>query len=247
MADSSRSLTQHLLSLSPSSFKLATQTPFLIQAGCGTLSKEILEKWVFQDRLYAQAYVRFGGRLLAGLAGKLPSRVDSGDVNERLLDLVLDAVNNVRRELKFFEDVAGRYGLVIDAEVVSEGVKGYRELFEGLGVKVTSGEREEVLEGLVLLWGTEICYLEAWRYAKSFTEGSEGEEDSDGGALRKEFIPNWTSDEFAEFVEKIGGFVDEVWESIRGGSGNEEMLKRVEGIWREVLDIEQVFWPVVEG
>ncbi|KAF8867328.1 heme oxygenase-like protein [Acephala macrosclerotiorum] len=208
MADSSRSLTQHLLSLSPSSFKLATQTPFLIQAGCGTLSKEILEKWVFQDRLYAQAYVRFGGRLLAGLAGKLPSRVDSGDVNERLLDLVLDAVNNVRRELKFFEDV---------------------------------------LEGLVLLWGTEICYLEAWRYAKSFTEGSEGEEDSDGGALRKEFIPNWTSDEFAEFVEKIGGFVDEVWESIRGGSGNEEMLKRVEGIWREVLDIEQVFWPVVEG
>jgi hypothetical protein len=31
------------------------------------------------------------------------------------------------------------------------------------------------------------------------------EGDADGGVLRKEFIPNWASDKFAEFVEKIGG------------------------------------------
>jgi len=52
------------------------------------------------------------------------------------------------------------------------------------------------------------CYLEVWRYASAFSPTSTFsslEGDADGGALRKEFIPNWASDKFAEFVEKIGG------------------------------------------
>ena len=72
----------------------------------------------------------------------------------RLVDVLIGAVANVRRELAFFEDVAARYGLVLEAGQVGEGVRGYRELFARVGEGVERGERG-VLEGLVVLWGTE--------------------------------------------------------------------------------------------
>lgn len=73
----------------------------------------------------------------------------------RLADLIVDSLANVRRELKFFEDVAGRYGLDIDARGgVSEGVKRYRDLFFSTGEGIEEGKLL-LVDGLVLLWGTE--------------------------------------------------------------------------------------------
>jgi hypothetical protein len=70
-------------------------------------------------------------------------------------------------------------------------------------------------------------------------------EDADGGALRKEFIPNWTNGEFVVFVEKLEWFVDELWKGVSEteGAGGRERLGET---WRELLDVEGVFWPVVE-
>lgn len=169
--------------------------------------------------------------------------------------MLIDSITNVRRELKFFEEVAAKYDLKLEAEEVSEGVKRYRDLFfrtaEGI-------ERHEqgIICGLVVLWGTEKCYLEAWRYAASQAPALAGQGDADGGALRKQFIPNWTSKEFEEFVDRIGRFVDELWKEDSGfvsrnvtGAVDKPgpMLKRVlEAIWKELLDVETVFWPVVD-
>jgi thiaminase len=75
------SLTQDLLDSDTEGFKTATQTRFLELAGRGKLSKEVLQKWLGQDRLYAQAYVRFASLLLANI--KLPSVVDPNSINER--------------------------------------------------------------------------------------------------------------------------------------------------------------------
>ncbi|KAL2067209.1 hypothetical protein VTL71DRAFT_1633 [Oculimacula yallundae] len=237
-------LTSHLLALDPSSFKEATQTPFLRAAGAGTLSKDILQTWLSQDRLYAQAYVRFAAMLLANV--KLNGTVDGSRFEERLLDLILSSINNVRRELKFFEDVASRYDLDISSTGanVSTGVNMYQELFSEVGEAVEKGNMG-MLEGMVLLWGTEICYLTAWRYASSCSHDSlvEVERCADGGALRKEFIPNWTSDDFAAFVDEIAGFADALWGMEIEDYG--EKLKIIESIWKRVLDVEKEFWPVV--
>jgi hypothetical protein len=85
MPSPSTSLTSHLLSLSPSAFKSAAQSPFLERAGKGTLKKEVLQKWLSQDRLYAQAYIRFASLLLANMP--LPEKVESGHVNEQYIPL----------------------------------------------------------------------------------------------------------------------------------------------------------------
>jgi thiaminase len=74
-------LTQHLLNSNKDAFQIATQCKFLEQAGKGTLKKEILQKWLGQDRLYAQAYIRFASILLADIL--LPSVVNPGSVSER--------------------------------------------------------------------------------------------------------------------------------------------------------------------
>ncbi|KAH7330381.1 hypothetical protein BKA65DRAFT_509283 [Rhexocercosporidium sp. MPI-PUGE-AT-0058] len=234
-------LTDHLLSLSPHSFTSATQTTFLSHAGAGTLSKDVLQTWLGQDRLYAQAYIRFAALLLANVT--LSGKVDGGSFEERLLDLILSSITNVRRELKFFEDVAQRYDLDISSteESVSEGVKLYRSLFFDTGEAVEAGGMG-LLEGMALLWGTEVCYLTAWRYAASCSTGTTQGNEEDGGALRKEFIPNWTSSEFSAFVDEIAEFMDKLWEM----DGNKERLEVVEGIWKNVLDVEKEFWPVVE-
>lgn len=121
-----------------------------------------------------------------------------------------------------------------------------------------------MLQGLVVLWGTEKCYFEAWRWAGSFASGassSEGKDgDGDGDAeiaklVKEELIPNWTSDAFGEFVEELGGLVDEVWRRWLGSSGaaeregregREGMIGDVGKVWGKLLEVERIFWPVVE-
>ncbi|KAE8453688.1 hypothetical protein EG329_009199 [Mollisiaceae sp. DMI_Dod_QoI] len=190
-------LTQHLLTLSPTLFTAATQTPFLRLSGQGKLSKAVLEKWLRDDRLYAQSYLRFSSLLLSTLARNLPREVKREALEERLVDAVLEAVVGIRRELGFFEDVGGEYA------------RGFLE------------EKEE--EG---------------------KEGGNGE-DRDGGALRREFIPNWTSGEFVGFVERVGGLVDEVWEGVDQGLRSQAQVG-LERLWMDILDVEQMFWPVVD-
>jgi hypothetical protein len=76
-----------------------------------------------------------------------------------LSDLLLDSIVNIRRELKFFEDVASRYGLNIDVSPgeESQGVELYRNLFFGTAEGVERGD-VSMLEGLAVLWGTEkVC------------------------------------------------------------------------------------------
>jgi thiaminase len=158
-------LTAYLLALDPESFRTATQARFLEKAGQGTLSREMLQQWLSQDRLYAQAYVRFAALLLANIC--LPAAVEPDDVQEQLADLIIDSLVNIRRELKFFEGVAQKYGLDVNAkaEEVSDGVNEYRQLFFSTGQGIEAG-RLSLLDGMMLLWATEkvspvflLCYL----------------------------------------------------------------------------------------
>jgi thiaminase len=75
------SLTQDLLDSDKEGFHAATQSKFLELAGRGKLSKDVLQKWLGMDRLYAQAYVRFASLLLANI--KLPSSINPKHINER--------------------------------------------------------------------------------------------------------------------------------------------------------------------
>jgi hypothetical protein len=63
--------------------------------------------------------------------------------------------------------------------------------------------------------------------------------DLDGGALRNEFIPNWTSLQFEAFVQELADVTDELAE-------REEAWRRVDvfkAVWEHILEVERRFWP----
>jgi len=117
-------------------------------------------------------YVRFAALLLGNVVlgkgkGKGKDEAEKGDVNEAIQDMLVASLVNIRRELKFFVDVAARYGLDLDIDSAGghqtaeaeagDGVRCYEELFREMGEGVEAGEVEFV-EALVLLWGTEkVC------------------------------------------------------------------------------------------
>ncbi|KAL2190047.1 heme oxygenase-like protein [Thermothelomyces heterothallicus CBS 203.75] len=285
------SLTEHLLATEEHLYKSATQHPFLLAGAEGRLPKDVLSRWLANDRLYIHSYIRAAGQLLASI--DLPKQVPGSQeaFETRLADWLIEALVGVRKEERFFLDVADRYGLGIELAVplppasadaqdaaphgrAVPGLVQYESIFSSVGRLPGSSSNSSTataaaaatsqpailpwLEGALTFWGTERCYLDAWSWARNKAEerrssGEQaGKEDADGGALRKEFIPNWSSPEFAHFVDKLARLIDDavakVLEEKEGDAREQtkqEILGRVEGKWRTLLEAEKQFWPDV--
>lgn len=250
------SLTQTLLFSDPRRHQRATQSPFLHAAANGTLSKQALGTWLANDRLYIHSYIRGLGRLISLL--DFPATVSTEEpVTSKLLSWCVGALSNIQREEKFFVDTALQYGIEVNLKTQSDGqipdsgkLKGLI-CFEKLFSTVPSGPEGSLpwLEAAIVFWATEKCYLDAWSWAKSQTSAQrDPTADADGGAVRKEFINNWTSQEFVDFVDQLGRLIDEaVREQVKskGDGVKDEFLRRAGEKWKEVLFAEESFWPAV--
>ena len=69
--------------------------------------------------------------------------------------------------------------------------------------------------------------------------------DADGGAMRRELIPNWSNRDFMMFVEELERILNQgVSEAVgRDDAKWQETKARTDPIWRAVLDAEEAFWP----
>ncbi|KAF8867329.1 hypothetical protein BDZ45DRAFT_734592 [Acephala macrosclerotiorum] len=110
------------------------------------------------------------------------AKVDPKHIKGRLASIYLDAMFDVRAELKIFKKFVKAHGLDISGKVghwTQVGSKFYLKIsvIGQIGI-------EGKLEGLVLLWAAQHVYAEAWKYAASFAdEGNDRDEDLDGGLL----------------------------------------------------------------
>ncbi|KAH7108666.1 hypothetical protein B0J11DRAFT_449552 [Dendryphion nanum] len=235
------SLTAHLLTVCQVPFTRATQQPFLSHAGCGSLAASPLSQWLVQDGHYARGYIRFVGQLLGKI--RLPQTANSQfHPMFRTMDLLISALNNMRREMQFFEITATKYGLVLGQEPPTPITRALLDLFVS-----SSSPSASLLEGMVVLWGTEHCYRTAWQWAASFgtsltTPSTEGHI----AALQQALIPNWTSPAFSKFVDATRALVDELANSTTARDGKEEMT-RCEEVFRQICYLEERFWPDVDG
>lgn len=375
-------LTAYLLASTPDALTRATTHPFLAAAGRGTVPKPLLSQWLSQDRLYAQSYIRFIGLLLSKI--RLPTQNPTAAIpratsEQNAVNVLIDALVNIRTELAFFEKTAEDHGLDLTAISAEEGgcshtscglgsnittsagistsgsgsCPGYTggcdgkallegdaagpgpmsvDSVDGHGLCLSQGECQmpsgsevcvpapqfntqpvcddeiasghvrmpepapvdtsvcaavcvpevksdlercgtiffcasrttrayidmfmsagssgaSIVEGMAVLWATEVCYLRAWRYAARCMredKGSEGNDysgDADGGALRGKFIDNWSSVEFEAFVNQIGDVLDEMAEQIKGAEESEIMRQRCLEWWRQIVWLEERFWP----
>ncbi|KAF2755459.1 heme oxygenase-like protein [Pseudovirgaria hyperparasitica] len=236
----SPSLTSHLLASYQSEFTSATQQPFLSHAGCGTLAAAPLNQWLVQDGHYARGYIRFIGQLLAKI--RLP-QVQNSQFHPmyRTMDLLISALNNIRREMSFFEITVSKYGLQVTDTPPNHITRAYLDLFVS-----ASSSSASLLEGMIVLWGTEHCYRTAWMYAANFSHSlSTPSTETHVVALHQAFIPNWTSPAFAKFVEATRGLADEL-ANATVSNGKEEML-RCEEVFKQICWLAERFWPDVDG
>lgn len=259
------SISEYLLS-SPETtdlYERATQSQFLILAGRSQLPPEVLNQWLSQDRLYAQAYIRFVGGLISRV--QLPSKVTDQEVSKtlqwRILSLLQNALAGIMRELQFFEETARKYGLDLEAPgPVAEGgnlsnksavfapnkaTQNYIDLFDSFSAQPQGVLAKTLLDGLVVLWTTEKVYLDSWTHAKQeASENVDTKGDLDGGALRKEFIPNWTSEEFQAFVKECQECLD-AYAAFQDADTEEVIASGSMTIFKKVLVLEESFWPLV--
>ncbi|CZT20879.1 uncharacterized protein RCC_06739 [Ramularia collo-cygni] len=215
------SFTQALVVSDPAFFQRATQSPFLRRAAQGTLSKEVLGKWLANDRLYVHGYLRAAGRLLSFLS--LPQVVPAvlvelqADSESKLLAWTIDDLINIQQEERFIVETAGQYGINVNlpadehgrvpASVKMPGLCRFEALFDGL----QAGDRDLLpwLESAVVFYGTEKLFLEAWTWMKSQqVDDTEVADDEDGGAVRRHFMANWSSPDFVDFVERLANIID---------------------------------------
>jgi thiaminase len=231
----------------------ATPTHNLARAANGTLPKSLVAHWLANDFQYLAVYKGISEQTLAIVRRAQPDSTvsDPEDVQARLAAWLEAAVQNGTREENLFQEVAEMYkfDIRITDATKNEGLRRYESLYKTF----TTDTRDPFLpwlEGAFILWAMEKVYYEAWNWAEK-QDAQEGPKtyrnDEDGGAMRKEFIPNWSNRDFLMFVEQLERIINEgVSTEVKGDDELWGQVKtRTEAVWR-VLDAEEVFWPGVD-
>ncbi|EUC34118.1 hypothetical protein COCCADRAFT_25701 [Bipolaris zeicola 26-R-13] len=234
------SLTAHLLNVCAGPLRQATQRPFLSHAGCGSLTAEPLSWWLVQDGHYARGFIRFAGQLLAKI--RLPQTPNSQfHPMYRTMDLLISALNNMRREIQFSEITATKYGLSLGTDLPTPVTRGLLDLLVS-----ASSSSASLLEGMVVLWGTEHAYRAAWQYAATFSSSLPTSiSDSHIAALHQVLIPNWTSPPAYKFLDATRALVDELANITTTRDGKEEMV-RCEELFRQICWLAERYWPAID-
>jgi thiaminase len=254
-ADLPWALTTHLLSINHEQFLRITQHSFLARAANGTLPKPLVAQWLANDVQYLKVYQGLSEQTLTIVRNTQPEATisDPNDVETRLIGWLGAAIQNGNREERFFQEVANIYKLDIGITEATknEGLRRYETLYNTF----TANDRNAFLpwlEGAVFLWAMEKVYYEAWSWARrqdAQTSPRTFDKDQDGGAMRREFIPNWSNRDFMMFVEQLERIINEAVST--AVKGNDELWRQVkirtDAVWMAVLDAEEAFWPDVDG
>jgi thiaminase len=248
-------LTTHLLSINHEQFLRITNHSFLARAANGTLPKPLVAQWLANDLRYLEVYKGLSEQTRTIVRSTQPEATvsDPEDVETRLNAWLEAAIQNGNREEAFFQEVADIYkiDLSLTEATKNEGLRRYETLFNTF----TANDRNAFipwLEGAVLLWAMEKVYYEAWSWARrqdAQTSPRTFHKDQDGGAMRREFIPNWSNRDFLMFVEQLERIINEaVSTAVKGDDELWRQVKnRTNAVWIAALDAEEAFWPDVDG
>jgi hypothetical protein len=167
-----------------------------------------------------------------------------------VLRALVSCLDNIVLEVDFFKKTAAEFGLEMEGWMERKGTRDYTAEM----ARVSMGAGLE--EGIVFLWAMEkvsihlLClislshmckvYFDAWSYVKRLLEEQPAEDlapESSRAAVEK-FATNWSTPEFGNFVEMLGGLVDSL-----GVEPGTDSWARMEAIWTRVVELEVGFWP----
>jgi thiaminase/transcriptional activator TenA len=156
-------------------WQAATVHPFLAGVRDGSLPGDAFDRWLAQDYLYAQALVRAQSRITA--AAPLAD-----------IGLLAGGVVAIVGELAWFEDMAARRGVALDAPMHPAN-RAYCDFLLALTYSAYPAQ-------ITAIWALERAYLESWDGA------------GPGAEPYREFVGRWTTDAFRSYVGDLQAAVD---------------------------------------
>jgi thiaminase/transcriptional activator TenA len=177
-----------LLARHAAGWQAATVHPFLDGVRDGSLPADSFDSWLAQDYLYARALVRAQSRITAA--------APFADVG-----LLAGGVVAIVQELAWFEEMAARRGVALDAPMHSAN----RAYCDFLLASTYSAYPAQI----TAIWALERTYLESWEGARP------------GAEPYREFVERWTTDAFRSYVGDLQSVVDRELASSTGEQAQE--------------------------
>jgi thiaminase len=195
-----------LLTRHAAAWQAATVHPFLAGVRDGSVPADSFDRWLAQDYLFAQALVRAQSHIAAG--------APLADVG-----LLAGGVVATLGELGWFEEMAARRGLALDAPM-HPATRPYCDFLLALPNSAYPAQ-------ITAIWALERTYLESWQGARP------------GAPPYRESVERWTTDAFRAYVGDLQAAVDRQFEASVGEPAREaeEAL-----VW--VTHYERGFWDM---
>jgi len=195
-----------LLTRHAGAWQAATVHPFLAGVRDGSVPADSFDRWLAQDYLFAQALVRAQSRVAAA--------APIADIG-----LLAGGVVATVGELSWFEDMAARRGLALDAPM-HPTTRAYCDFLLALTYAVYPAQ----ITGICAL---ERTYLESWEGARP------------GAPPYREFVERWTTDGFRSYVGDLQAAVDRQVEASVG-----DQAREAEDAFLWVTHYERSFWDM---
>ena len=155
------------------------EEPFLAAMAADELPDAALARWVREDTHFLRAL----RRMIAQLIVVAP--------DERSVDVIAGAYPALQSELDRFAREAERLGIQLESEPAPVTTRFAEMLMEAADAGFP--------EGIGTYWAAEVAYLDAWSAVRRRV-GLRGP--------YADWIENWTSDGFRDFVATLGTIVD---------------------------------------
>jgi formylaminopyrimidine deformylase / aminopyrimidine aminohydrolase len=195
-----------LLTRHRAAWRAATVHPFLAGVRDGSVPADSFDRWLAQDYLYAQALVRTQCRIAAGAPIE--------DVG-----LLAGGVVATVGELRWFEQMAARRGVALDASM-HPTTRAYCDFLQALTYSAYPAQ-------MTALWALERSYLESWDGARP------------GAQPYREFVERWTTDAFRSYVRDLELAVDH---QLQASASEEARAAEESFLW--VVHYERGFWDM---
>lgn len=184
---------------------------FLKETADGTIPDKTFKTWMRQDYIFVREAIPFVAVLLA----KAPVHLRSNLIQ------VLSALD---KELELFRKNAEAHGVDLNNITPAPTNHAYTQFLLSVAY---NGSFEE---GFTLLYGGEKAYLDSWMVVKNSLKKA---------SPWQQFIDNWTSDDFQNYVDWLSTTLDEL---TRGKP--EPELKQMETLFLTIARYEYLFWEM---
>ncbi|ONI68232.1 transcriptional regulator [Kribbella sp. ALI-6-A] len=198
---------QELVNGQSSAWQRILAHPFVLRTSDGSLPRETFDRWLTEDYFFVRSFQVY----LRELRAIAP--------DDEAHAVLANGIAALVPELALFEKAAAERGLdlAVEPSLLNVGYSAY----------LLSTVREGWPVAITVLYAVEKAYYDAWASVRDRT----GPETPYAG-----FIANWSSPEFAAYVDQLAALVD-----------REPLTPAMELGFDRVVRFELAFWDLVHG